>query len=61
MTKYVVKSPRVGTVGDEYDAEAAAATGVNVDALIAGGFIAAVVSTPKALKSAKKDLDTSEE
>lgn len=61
MTKYVIKSPRLGNVGDEYDAEAAAATGVNVDALVAGGFIAAVVSAPKPAKNAKKELETNEE
>lgn len=48
-------------MGDEYDAEAAAATGVNVDALVAGGFIAAVVSAPKPAKNAKKELETNEE
>jgi flagellar biosynthesis component FlhA len=57
MAKYVILSERVGEVGAEFDAEAAAATGVNIDALVEGGFI----STPKSPKSAKKDTDTSEE
>lgn len=57
MAKYVIMSERLGEVGGEFDAEAAAATGVNVDALIEGGFI----SAHKSAKSAKKDLDTSEE
>jgi hypothetical protein len=57
MPKYVIMSERLGEVGGEFDAEAAAATGVNIDALVEGGFI----SAPKSSKSAKKDLDTSEE
>jgi hypothetical protein len=57
MPKYVIMSERLGEIGAEFDAEAAAATGVNVDALVDGGFI----SAPKAPKSAKKDTDTSEE
>jgi hypothetical protein len=57
MAKYVISSERLGELGAEFDAEAAAATGVNVDALIEGGFI----STPKSSKSANKDTDTSED
>lgn len=57
MPKYVITSERVGELGAEFDAEAAAATGVNIDALVEGGFI----SAHKSAKSAKKDLDTSEE
>ncbi len=57
MAKYIVNSERLGEVGAEFDADAAAATGVNVEALIIGGFI----STHKAPKSAKKDTDTSED
>jgi hypothetical protein len=60
MTKYKIVSPRIGEPGSEYDAERAAATGVNVDALIAAGFIAAV-SAPKPAKNAKKELETDEE
>lgn len=43
-------SPRVGQPGDEFDESAAEAAGINVDALIEGGFI----STSKPSKSAKK-------
>jgi hypothetical protein len=57
MAKYIVNSERLGEVGAEFDADAAAATGVNVEALISGGFI----STHKAPKGAKKDTDTSED
>jgi hypothetical protein len=57
MAKYQITSERLGELGADFDAEAAAATGVNVDALIAGGFISAL----KASKSAKKDTDTSED
>lgn len=33
-------SPRVGTPGDKFDIDAAIEAGINVDALIEGGFIA---------------------
>ena len=36
---YVIISPRVGVPGAEFDAEAAEAAGINIAALIAGGFI----------------------
>lgn len=36
---YVILSERVGTVGAFYDADSAKAKGVDIDALIAGGFI----------------------
>jgi len=51
MNKHIITSDRLGVIGDEYDADTAAATGINVDALIAGGFI----STAKAPKSGKKE------
>jgi len=57
MTKYVVVSPRVGTVGDEYDADTALANGINLEALIAGGFI----STAKPVKSGKKEVDENDQ
>jgi hypothetical protein len=57
MAKYLITSERVGVIGAEFDIDAAAADGVNVEALIAGGFI----STHKAPKGAKKDTDTSED
>jgi hypothetical protein len=59
MTKYIVISPRVGTPGAEFDADLAVMRGANIEALLAGGFIA--VSTPKTVKNAKKDIDTNEE
>jgi hypothetical protein len=42
---YIIVSPRLGTPGDVYEPE----EGVNVDALIEGGF----VSTDKPKKSSK--------
>ena len=54
MAKIV--SPRVGTPGDDFDEDAAAAAGINVDALIEGGFI----STTKTRKPAKT-AETNEE
>jgi hypothetical protein len=59
MTKYTVVSSRVGTPGAEFDADLAVMRGANVEALLAGGFIK--VSTPKPVKTAKKDIDTNEE
>jgi hypothetical protein len=59
MTKYTVVSRRVGTPGAEFDADLAVMRGANIEALLAGGFIA--VSTPKPVKNAKKDIDTNEE
>lgn len=50
-------SARVGTPGDYFDEEAATAQGVNVQALIDGGFI----STSKPSKPAKTKDSTSEE
>lgn len=50
-------SARVGTPGDYFDEEAAAAQGVNVQALIDGGFI----STSKPSKSGKTKDSTNEE
>jgi hypothetical protein len=57
MSKYVIASQRLGQIGAEFDADAAAADGINVEALINYGFI----STHKAPKGAKKDTDTSED
>ena len=36
---YKIISPRVGIPGKEYDAEGAAANGINIAALVEGGFI----------------------
>lgn len=55
MAKIV--SPRVGTPGDDFDEAAAEAAGVNVQALIDGGFI----STSKTTKPAKKQESDTEE
>ena len=60
MDKYKIASPRVGEVGADYDIEGAEANGINVAALIAGGFIVKV-SAPRPVKTAKKDLETNEE
>lgn len=49
-------SPRLGTPGDDFDEAAAEAAGINVEALIEGGFI----STSKTRKSAKT-AETTEE
>lgn len=51
---YIITSSRVGTVGDVYEL----ADGVNIDALIEGGFIK---STNKSTKSDKPSKDTNEE
>ena len=53
---YVILSERVGTVGAKYTP----ADGVNVDALIAYGFIGQS-STTKPVKSAKTETDTDTE
>ena len=53
---YVILSERVGTVGAKYTP----ADGVNIDALIAGGFIGHS-STTKPVKSAKTETDTDTE
>ena len=44
---YKILSPRIGTVGDKYEP----VEGVNVDALLAGGFIAK--DKPKSSKTDK--------
>ena len=51
---YVIASPRLGNVGDAYEPK----DGVNVEALIDGGFIK---STSKSTKSDKPSKDTNEE
>ncbi len=48
---YIIISRRVGTPGDEYDAEAAEANGINIAALVEGGFIQQ--STNETAKPAK--------
>ena len=53
--KYTILSPRVGMPGEPY----IPVGGVNIDALVAGGFIEQ--STVKAPKGAKTKTDTNEE
>jgi hypothetical protein len=45
MTKYIIQSDKIGTVGDEFTP----VDGINVDALLEGGFI----STAGEVKSHK--------
>ena len=51
---YVIASPKLGKVGDVFEPD----NGINVEALIAGGFIK---STNKSTKSDKPIKDTNEE
>lgn len=51
---YEIVSPRIGTPGDPYTPR----PGINVDALLAAGFIK--VSTPKPAKNAKTKTEPSE-
>jgi len=53
--KYTIISPRIGIPGDPYEP----VDGVNIDALVSGGFIEQ--STVKAPKGAKTKTDTNEE
>jgi hypothetical protein len=48
--KYKILSPRVGEPGTEYVPE----EGINIDALIEGGFIEATKTT----KAVEKDIET---
>jgi hypothetical protein len=52
--KLIIASPRLGKVGDEYTP----IEGVNVEALIDGGFL---VSTTEPKKSSKVKLEPTEE
>ena len=53
---YVIISPRVGVPGAEFDAEAAEAAGINIAALIAGGFIEqSTIETTKHAKTNSKN------
>jgi hypothetical protein len=57
---YKIISPRLGTPGNEYDAEGAAANGINVEALLDAGLIEiSTTNTPKPdkpiTKTNKKD------
>jgi hypothetical protein len=57
---YVILSERVGTVGTFYDVESAKAKGVDIDALVAGGFIGEPSPT-KAPKPSKVKTKTETE
>lgn len=52
MTKYLIQSDRLGKIGDVFEP----AEGINVDALLDGGFI----STEKKTKSPKVEIDQKE-
>jgi hypothetical protein len=53
---YKIISPRLGTPGDEYDADGAAANGINVQALVDGGLIQESTNeTPKPAKTNSKN------
>lgn len=53
---YKIISPRVGMPGDEFDAETAAANGINIAALVEGGFIEQSTNeTPKPAKTNSKN------
>jgi hypothetical protein len=54
---YKIISPRVGIPGDEFDAEAAEANGINIAALLEGGFIEQ--STNETAKPAKTNSKNS--
>ena len=53
--KYEIVSPRIGTPGETYEP----VDGVNIDALLLGGFV--IQSPTKAPKGAKTKTDTNEE
>lgn len=55
---FIVLSERVGTPGAKFDVEAARAEGVDVEALIAGGFIGE--SSPTKPRKASKVADNAE-
>jgi hypothetical protein len=57
---YVILSERIGTVGAFYDADSAKAKGVDIAALIAGGFIGEPSPT-KAPKPSKVKTTTETE
>lgn len=57
---FKISSERLGKIGDFFDAAAAEKDGVNIIALIAGGFLAET-STKTESKSAKTDTEPSEE
>jgi hypothetical protein len=53
---YTIISPRLGEPGTEYDAEGAAANGINVVALVEGGLLKQSTNeTPKPAKTNSKN------
>ena len=53
---YKIISPRLGEPGTEYDAEGAAANGINVSALVEGGLLKQSTNeTPKPAKTNSKN------
>jgi hypothetical protein len=57
---FKISSERLGKIGDFFDAAAAEKDGVNIAALIAGGFLAET-STKTETKPAKTDSEQSED
>jgi len=57
---FKISSERLGKIGDFFDAAAAEKDGVNILALIAGGFVSET-STKTDQKPAKTEQETSEE
>lgn len=55
-----ISSERLGKLGDYFDQAAAEQEGINVAALIAGGFLA-LTSTKETKKPAKTDQENPEE
>ena len=51
--KVRIASEAIGEIGALYDADGARAEGINVEALIEGGFLAVENPTPKPAKSEK--------
>ena len=57
---FKISSERLGKIGDFFDAAAAEKDGVNIAALIAGGFLSET-STKTETKPAKTDSEQSED
>jgi hypothetical protein len=57
---FKILSKRVGKIGDIFNAEAAEKEGINIAALIAGGFLAET-STKSSEKPAKTETEQSED
>jgi hypothetical protein len=57
---FKISSERLGKIGDFFDAAAAEKDGMNIAALVAGGFLAAT-STKSSEKPAKTETEQNEE